>query len=505
MRVRYVFLAFLVVAVAAATFVVRQRPATYTAHYELVLGTSMDVTLRASSDRAASEAETAIVDQIAHDSHILSSYDPTSEFSQWFRTQGVPTRVSPELLTVLGLFDTWRDSTQGALDASAENVSRVWTAAAKAQELPTPQMIATAVAGVRARHWIIDAAAGTVTHTSTVPLALNSFTKSFIVDRAVRAALTVPGIEAAVVNIGGDIVARGNWTERVGVSDPRHNADNDSAMAQLAIHNRAVATSGGYRRGFDIGGRHYSHIVDPRTGQPTGHVLSATVVSDDAVNAGALATAFCVLTPLESERLAARMPRTEFLLVLADGSRIESAGWRSLAAPRRDPIRLPNPVAGLNAAEQGWNQNFELTVSVELAQTFGRRPYLAIWVEDKDRFPIRTLALWFDKTRYLPELRAWYRGDRLRSMAEGTQIVDTVSSATRSPGRYTFKWDGKDGHGKLVAPGIYTVNIEAAREHGTYQVIRQDLDFSGVPKRVDLAANAEIAAAALDYHKTAAQ
>jgi len=505
MRIRYVIITFLIVAIAAAAVVVRTRPATYTEHYELVLGTSMDVTLRASSDSAAARAEAAILDQIAHDAHILSSYDPSSEFSQWFRTQGVPTRVSPELITVLGLFDRWRGATQGALDASAENVSRVWTAAAQAHVLPTSATLAAAVAGVRSRHWIIDAAAGTLTHTSTVPLALNSFTKSFIVDRAVRAALAVPGVDAAVVNVGGDLVARGNWTERVGVSDPRHNADNDVPLTELAIRNRAVATSGSYRRGFDIGGRHYSHIVDPRTGAPAGHVLSATVVADDAVNAGAMATAFCVLTPVESERLAARIPGAEFLLVLADGSRIESAGWRELTALRRQPIRLPSPVVGLNAAEQGWNQNFELTASVELAQTFGRRPYLAIWIEDKDRFPVRTLALWFDKTRYLPELRAWYRGDRLRAMAEGTQIVGTVSSATRSPGRYTFTWDGKDAHGKLVAPGTYTVNIEVAREHGTYQVMRQDMDFSGTPKHVDLPANTEVAAASLDYHKIAAQ
>lgn len=505
MRIRSVILTFLVVAIAAAALVVRQRPATYTEHYELVLGTSMDVTLRASSEQAAARAETAILDQIAHDSHILSSYDASSDFSRWFSTQGVPTRVAPELMTVMALFDRWRDATHGALDAAAENVSRVWTAAARAQTLPTPQTLATAVADVRARHWIVDPAAGTLTHTSTVPLALNSFTKSFIVDRAVRAALAVPGIDAAVVNIGGDLVARGNWTERVGISDPRHNADNDAPLMELTIRNRAVATSGGYRRGFDIDGRHYSHIVDPRTGQPTGHVLSATVVADDAVNAGALATAFCVLSPAESERLAAGVPHTEFLLVLADGSRIESAGWRELASPHRDPMRIPSAVASLNAAEQGWNQNFELTVSVELAQTFGRRPYLAIWIEDKDRFPVRTLALWFDKTRYLPELRAWYRGDRLRSMAEGTQIVDSVSSATRSPGKYTFKWDGKDGHGKLVAPGTYTVNIEAAREHGTYQVMRQDVDFSGTPRHVDLPGNTEVAAASLDYHKIAAQ
>ena len=71
-------------------------------------------------------------------------------------------------------------------------------------------------------------------------------------------------------------------------------------------------------------------------------------------------------------------------------------------------------------------------------------------------------------------------------MAEGTEIIGSVSSATRSPGRYTFKWDMKDQQGKPVKPGTYTVCIEAAREHGTYQIMRQAMDFSGAAKQVDV-------------------
>src|SRR5439155_26253478 len=120
-----------------------------------------------------------------------------------------------------------------------------------------------------------------------------------------------------------------------------------------------------------------------------------------------------------------------------------------------------------------------LVATVELARpgAMAKRPYLAIWIEDKDHYPIRTLAFWFDKNKYLPELRAWFRGDRLRSMTEGTQIIPSVSSATRSSGRYTFKWDGKDQQGKLVKPGKYSVILEVAREHGGYQVMRQEMDF----------------------------
>jgi thiamine biosynthesis lipoprotein ApbE len=465
----------------------------------------MDVTILAASEPAARMAEAAALAQIDHDAKILSSYDAASEFSRWFKTRGVATPVSPELFEVLGLFDAWRGRTGGALDASAERVSRVWTAAAVRHELPSQAEIAAAVRDVRQPHWRLDPAGRTATHLTGTPLILNSFTKSYIIDRAARAALGSASVRGVVVDVGGDLVVRGDWTETVQVTDPIDNADNSPALDRLTIRNRAVATSGGYRRGFDISGQHYSHIVDPRSGRPTSHVLGATVVAQEAVEAGALATALCVLSPEEGERLVSGVSGAEFLLVLSDGSEIRSAGWHTLQAP---PVRgrlVPAPVATLYAAEQQWNPDFELAVAVELARPSGmaKRPYVAIWIEDKDKFPVRTIALLYDQSRYLPELRAWYRADRLRAMAENTEIVWSVASATRSPGSYTFKWNGKDQQGKFVKAGTYTVFIEVAREHGTYQLIRQELDFSGTVKRVDLPANIEVATASLDYRKIA--
>jgi hypothetical protein len=277
------------------------------------------------------------------------------------------------------------------------------------------------------------------------------------------------------------------------------------------VKNRAVATSGNYRRGFDINGRHYSHIVDPRTGRPTARVIAATVVANHAADAGALATAFCVLAPEDSERLAAAVPGAEFLIVLADGTRVHSAGWRALSLDAMPRLSVPAPVASVYAeAGQAGQPDHELNVTVDLAQFQGRaeRPYLAIWIEDKDKFPVRTLTVLYRdrEARYLAELRAWYRADRLRAMAEGTEILGSVSSATRAPGKYTFKWDLKDEQGKPVKPGSYTVCIEAAREHGTYQLMRQPVDLAGADKQVTVPINGvEITAASIDYHKTAAK
>src|SRR5262249_44326718 len=109
---------------------------------------------------------------------------------------------------------------------------------------------------------------------------------------------------------------------------------------------------------------------------------------------GALATAFCVLTPEESLRLAASMPEVECLLITKNGERVESKGWRALEAP-------PAPHAGLvatpAAAEpQAWDQSFELIINLELARIEGhgyRRPYVAVWVEDKDRIPAHARAV----------------------------------------------------------------------------------------------------------------
>jgi hypothetical protein len=126
-----------------------------------------------------------------------------------------------------------------------------------------------------------------------------------------------------------------------------------------------------------------------------------------------------------------------------------------------------------------------------------------VWIENENHAPVRTIALWFAKYKYLSELRIWSRDESARSVSEDTHVMNSVSSATRPPGKYTFRWDGKDDFGNLVKPGKYNVMIEAAREHGTYQLMHQEMDFNGSPKQFQLPGDVEIASATLDYHKIA--
>jgi hypothetical protein len=335
--------------------------------------------------------------------------------------------------------------------------------------------------------------------------------KSYIAGRAANAALGASGARAAVVNIGGDLVVRGEWSELVNVSDPKSDAENGVPIARLVVRNRTVATSGDYRRGVEIRGRHYSHIVDPRTGMPADEIISSTVVASTPTDAGALATALSVLTPAESARLVASTPGAEYMLVKKNGEKIVSDAWGSLETPASSRTAAMPPAAASQtvATQPGaslWNDKYELTISVELSLIEGyrvRRPYVAVWIEDEKRSPVRTIALWFAKYKYLRELYAWSLAANSRSASEDTRVLNSVSSATRPPGKYTFKWDGKDDYGKLVKGGNYTVMIEAAREHGTDQLIHQGMDFNGSPKQFQLPGGVEIASASLDYHKIA--
>jgi hypothetical protein len=363
--------------------------------------------------------------------------------------------------------------------------------------LPEETEVRSAVAAARGPNWSLDPVRHTATHISGTPLILNSFTKSYIAGHAADAAMASPGVTGVVVNIGGDLVVRGPATEAVHIADPRNDAENAEPAARIEVRDRAVATSGNYRRGVRIGNVSYSHIVDPRTGQPVDHILSSTVVAADPSDAGALATAFSVLTPEESARVAQSVPGVEYLLIARDGRRIASPGWSRLG-----PAFAP-AVAELAPQEAGaWDPNYELNVTLELAHIQGsrvRRPYVAVWIEDENKFPVRTLALWHQKPRWIPELRAWYHGDQARNSVDHHDITASVSSATRPPGKYTLKWDGKDDSGKPVKAGVYTVNIEAAREHGTYQILRQEMEFKGTPKVIELKGGTEISAAILDY------
>ena len=133
-----------------------------------------------------------------------------------------------------------------------------------------------------------------------------------------------------------------------------------------------------------------------------------------------------------------------------------------------------------------------------------RRPYLAVWLEDPDGYPVKTATLWWQTEqpgpRWHRDLTRWYRNDRMRKLVEKTDLVDGISGATRGPGDYETHFDGTDNAGKPLPAGKYTLCLEAARENGTYKIIRQPIEWGEEAiEKTELKGNIEITKASFAF------
>ena len=471
---------------------------------ENVLGTSFELRVRSRDATVATNAEALILGEIDRLARVFSTYSPTSEFSRWQSTRGTAIPVSPELMEVMGLADRWRLATDGAFHPGAAWFGKLWRDAAASGGEPATIALADGVRLLRTQPWSVDASAGTALRLGDYPTTLDAVAKGWIIERASQRAWALGGMDGMLLEIGGDLRVCGNWPERIALVDPRHDEENARPLGWVDVQDAALATSGGYRRhvGAPNHDRSKSHIIDPRTGIPADGVLGATVIAPDGATADALSTSFCVMEPSASLRLADATPGVACLLVLPDGGVATSGRWPAMARWVAD-TNAPSGTKATNAAPA-----FELTLSFELRSPSGgryQRPYVAAWVEDADGFPVRTLLLWVLQSqkgqRWVPDLRRWHKGDDTRRLVDDKDLLATVSGATRNPGKYSVRWDGKDDHGKVVKPGKYTLCLEAAREHGTYQLMKHPFTLGGDDFAADLKGNEELTGARVEGHR----
>ena len=154
---------------------------------------------------------------------------------------------------------------------------------------------------------------------------------------------------------------------------------------------------------------------------------------------------------------------------------------------------LPGGLASAQGTPQAaaWPTGMALDIDLTVAtQATGRvkRPYVAVWIEDPQGNTVRNVSIWVRQghgnPRWVDELRRWTR--------QNGELVSTVSSATRNPGRYTVAWDGKNDKGKLLAQGTYSVCVESAREHGPYSLVRQAVTVGATPFKKNLGSDNDI-------------
>lgn len=153
-------------------------------------------------------------------------------------------------------------------------------------------------------------------------LDFSAIAKGYAVDLIARA-LEQRNIESYLINIGGDMRARGNRPDgtpwRIGIERPHSGSPEVHSVIQIG--NASVVTSGSYRNFFEADGRHFSHTIDPRTGQPVPNdLVSVTVVHDSCTLADAYATAITVMGLEKGLEYAISKDLAVFLLVKDDES-----------------------------------------------------------------------------------------------------------------------------------------------------------------------------------------
>lgn len=126
------------------------------------------------------------------------------------------------------------------------------------------------------------------------------------------------GVKHYMVEIGGEILCKGksprNSPWKVGINKPIDDSTSTISEIQdiVSLGNRALATSGNYRKFYIHNGQKFGHEIDPITGFPVTHkLLSVTVTAADCMTADAYATAFMVMGTVESIRLLQKLPGIE--------------------------------------------------------------------------------------------------------------------------------------------------------------------------------------------------
>ena len=147
---------------------------------------------------------------------------------------------------------------------------------------------------------------------------LGAIAKGYIADR-VRDELQRKGIEHALINLGGNVLTigtplYGENTWAIGLKKPF--GATDETIGVIEVSGKSVVTSGVYERYFEVDGKIYHHILDPKTGYPLDNeILSVTVISDNSIDGDIYTTLLYGMGVEKALNYLATMPHIEVIFV----------------------------------------------------------------------------------------------------------------------------------------------------------------------------------------------
>jgi FAD:protein FMN transferase len=261
----------------------------------------------------------------------MSTWQTDTEISRFNRFQGLePFPVSAAFADVAGTALSFAEQTGGAFDPTVKPLVDFWGFGPETQETEFSEILQSV--GWRKVH--LEGKALRKDHPA-LQLDFSAIAKGYGVDRA--AGVIARTRNDFLVEIGGEIVACGvnpkgrPWQVGIESPDPE-TAFGKSIFQTLELSERAMATSGDYRN-FQVraDGTRYSHIIDPKTGQPAGSDIAAvSVLAERCMNADAAATALFVMGSQKSFQWLEKHPEFEAFFIL---HKPDEPGFSSAATP----------------------------------------------------------------------------------------------------------------------------------------------------------------------------
>ncbi len=301
---------------------------------ELHMGTVFQLTLYAASEAAANQASELAFERIAQIDARLSDYHPRSELRLLeAHPAGQPLRVSEDLWEVVRSAQALARATGGAFDITVRPAVELWRQVRRTRRLPGCEEVERVLQRVDYRQVQLGIGGRSITlKRPGLRLDLGGIAKGYAADQALGV-LRRSGIRRAMVAAGGDIAAGdpppGRFGWRIGIDSL--DAGSEGVQARVWLKNAAISTSGDTEQYVEIGGKRYSHIVDPRTGWGLERRTGVTVVGGKAIQTDSLATALSVLGPERGMEWIGgkRGVSARWVTMEADGVRC----WRSAGYP----------------------------------------------------------------------------------------------------------------------------------------------------------------------------
>jgi FAD:protein FMN transferase len=302
----------------------RRRPAEEGGHWLRIHRSAMacrfEILLDGDDERHAAAAREAL-DEADRLEAELSVFRETSALSRVnLIAAETAAAVEADLFALLTRCRDLHARTAGAFDITSTPLSRCWGFLKREGRLPSSAAIAAARALVGMPGVLFDETARTVRFARAgMELNLGSIGKGYALDR-MAALMRGRGVRHALLSAGGSsAVALGGRGEGWTV-DVRSRRITGGKLARLFLRDGALATSGTGEQFFEVDGKHYGHVIDPRTGWPAAGVLSVSVVTAEGALSDALSTAFLVGGLDVARRYCASHPQTFALVTPDDGT-----------------------------------------------------------------------------------------------------------------------------------------------------------------------------------------